>query len=122
MFLYNRIEINNKQVKGGDSILAAKISSFITEISLITTFKDLAVLAARLEAGRQLYNAVLSEGKNRLHLVRDSELYQQARLISKNDKKAKSTAFQKAREAYRFSDYDLQAFANKTSIASKCLD
>ncbi len=71
-----------------------------------------------MEAGRQLYNAVLSEGKNRLQLVRDSELYQQARLINKNDKKAKSTAFQKAREAYRFSDYDLQAFANKTAIAS----
>ncbi|MHC5672372.1 MAG: RNA-guided endonuclease InsQ/TnpB family protein [Nostoc sp.] len=51
-------------------------------------------------------------------LVRDSELYQQTRLIDKNDKKAKSTAFQKAREAYCFSDYDLQSFANKTAIAS----
>jgi hypothetical protein len=98
--------------------LAAKTSSFVTEIPLITTSKDLAILAARLEAGRQLYNAVLSEGKNRLQLVRNSELYQQARLIDKNDKKGKSSAFQKAREAYRFSDYDLQAFANKTAIAS----
>ncbi|MFK0730111.1 MAG: RNA-guided endonuclease InsQ/TnpB family protein [Gloeotrichia echinulata GP01] len=98
--------------------MAAKTPSFVTEIPLKTTSKDLAVLAARLEAGRQLYNAVLSEGKNRLQLVRDSELYQQARLINKNDKKAKSSAFQKAREAYRFSDYDLQAFANKTAIAS----
>jgi len=98
--------------------LAAKTFSFVTEVPLITTSKDLAVLAARLEAGRQLYNAVLSEGKCRLQLMRDSELYQQARLIDKNDKKAKSTAFQKAREAYRFSDYDLQAFANKTAIAS----
>ncbi|MBC1240709.1 RNA-guided endonuclease TnpB family protein [Nostoc sp. 2RC] len=98
--------------------MAAKTSSFVTNIPLITTFKDLSVLAVRLEAGRQLYNAVLSEGKIRLQLVRNSELYQQARLINKNDKKAKSLAFQKAREAYRFSDYDLQAFANKTSIAS----
>lgn len=98
--------------------MAAKTSSFVTEIPLITTSKDLAILAARLEAGRQLYNAVLSEGKNRLQLVRNSELYQQARLIDKNDKKGKSSAFQKAREAYRFSDYDLQAFANKTAIAS----
>jgi putative transposase len=98
--------------------LVAKTSSFVTEIPLITTSKDLAVLAVRLEAGRQLYNAVLAEGKNRLQLVRDSELYQQARVINKNDKKAKSTAFQKAREGYRFSDYDLQSFANKTAIAS----
>ncbi|WP_347242194.1 RNA-guided endonuclease InsQ/TnpB family protein [Nostoc sp. FACHB-892] len=98
--------------------MVVKTSSFVTEIPLRTTSKDLAVLAARLESARQLYNAVLSEGKNRLQLVRDSELYQQARLMNKNDKKAKSTAFQKAREAKRFSDYDLQAFANKTAIAS----
>jgi putative transposase len=98
--------------------MAAKTPSFVTEIPLKTTSKDIAVLAARLEAGRQLYNAVLSEGKCRLQLMRDSDLYQQARLIDKKDKKAKSTAFQKAREAYRFSDYDLQAFANKTAIAS----
>lgn len=90
----------------------------MTEIPLVTSFSDLAVLAARLEAGRQLYNAVLSEGKTRLQLLRNSELYQQARLINKNDKKDKSTAFQKARETYRFSDYDLQAFANKIAIAS----
>jgi putative transposase len=98
--------------------VAAKTSSFVTEIPLITTSKDLAVLAARLEAGRQLYNAVLSEGKNRLQLVRDSEFYQEAKVIPKSEKKARSTAFGKAREFYRFSDYDLQAFANKTAIAS----
>ncbi|MHC5597864.1 MAG: RNA-guided endonuclease InsQ/TnpB family protein [Nostoc sp.] len=98
--------------------MAAKTLSFVTEIPLVTTSKDLAVLAARLEAGRQLYNAVLSEGRTRLQLVRDSEFYQQARLIDKNEKKARSSAFQKAREAYRFSDYDLQSFANTVSIAS----
>ncbi|WP_414585859.1 hypothetical protein [Scytonema sp. PCC 10023] len=98
--------------------MAAKTTSFVTEIPLITTSKDLSVLAARCEAGRQLYNAVLSEGKSRLQLVRDSDLYQQAKQINKTDKKAKVGAFQKARDVYRFSDYDLQAFANKTAIAS----
>jgi hypothetical protein len=34
------------------------------------------------------------------------------------NKPAPTTAFQKAREAYRFSDYDLQSFANKTAITS----
>jgi putative transposase len=71
-----------------------------------------------LEAGRQLYNAVLSEGKTRLELMRNSELYQQAKAISKSEKKVRSTTFQKTREIYKFSDYDLQAFANKTAIAS----
>ena len=98
--------------------MAAKTSSFVTEIPLVTTSKDLAVLAARLEAGRQLYNAVLSEGKIRLELIRNSELYQQAKAIYRTNKKERSTAFQKAREYYRFSDYDWQAFANKTAIAS----
>lgn len=78
----------------------------------------MAVLAARLESGRQLYNATLSEGKTRLELILNSQLYQQAKLVPKKDKFARSTAFQKAREAYKFSDYDLQAFANKTAIAS----
>lgn len=98
--------------------MAAKTSSFVTEIPLITTSSDRAILAARLEAGRQLYNAVLSEGKVRLLFVRDSEEYQKAKSIPKSDKKARSTAFQKALIAYRFSDYDLQAFANITAIAS----
>lgn len=98
--------------------MAAKTSSFVTEIPLITTSIDIAVLGARLESGRQLYNAVLSEGKTRLQLLRNSELYQQAKLIAKTDKKRRSTAFLKAREAYHFSDYHLQAFANKTAIAS----
>ena len=98
--------------------MAVRTSSFVTEIPLITTSKDISVLAARLEAGRQLYNAVLSEGKTRLELIRNSELYQQAKLVSKTNKKERFTAFKKARKAYRFSDYDLQAFANKTAIAS----
>ncbi len=98
--------------------MAAKSPSFVAEIPLITTSSDRAVLAARLESGRQLYNAVLSEGKVRLQLLRDSELYQEAKETPKTDKKRRSIAFQKAREFYRFSDYDLQAFANQTAIAS----
>ncbi len=98
--------------------MAAKTPSFITEIPLKTTSKDMAVLAVRLEAGRQLYNAVLSEGLTRLELVRNSELYNQAKLVPKTNKKERTTAFQKAREAYRFSDYDLQFFADATAIAS----
>ncbi|RCJ20580.1 hypothetical protein A6770_31215 [Nostoc minutum NIES-26] len=98
--------------------MAAKTPSFITEIPLKTTSKDMAILAARLEAGRQLYNAVLSEGLTRLELVRNSNLYNQAKLVSKTNKKERATAFQKACEAYRFSDYYLQSFANTTAIAS----
>ncbi len=80
--------------------------------------KDLAVLAARCEAGRQLYNAVLSEAKKRLTLVRHSSQYAEAKAIPKVQKKARSDAFSLAKKAYRYTDYDLQAFANQTAIAS----
>lgn len=75
--------------------MAVRTSSFVTEIPLITTSKDLSVLAARLEAGRQLYNAVLSEGLARLELVRNSEIYQQAKLIPKSNKKNVPQRFKK---------------------------
>lgn len=92
--------------------------SYVIEIPLVTTSNDLTVLAARLEAGRQLYNATLSESTNRLSLVRNSELYQIAKAIPKTQNKERRLAFQKAKEVYRYSDYDLQAFANQTAIAS----
>lgn len=96
----------------------AKTPSFVCEVPLVTTSKDLSVLAARLESGRQLYNAVLYEGKIRLQVMRSSDLYQDAIKIPKSDKKGRSAAFSEARKAYRFTDYDLQSFANKTAISS----
>lgn len=99
-------------------MLAARTSTFVTEIPLMTTSSDLTILAARLEVGRQLYNAVLSEGKIRLDLLRNSQLYQEAKAVPKSDRKARSAAFQKAREAYRFTDYNLQSYANHVAIAS----
>lgn len=91
---------------------------FVTEIPLVASSKDLAVLAARCEAGRQLYNAALSEAKKRLSLVRNSKLYAEAKAVPKTQKKARNDAFQKAKIAYRYSDYDLQGFANEPAIAS----
>jgi len=57
--------------------------TFVAEIPLMANSNDLAVLAARLEAGRQLYNTALSEAKKRLSLVRHSELYAEAKAIPK---------------------------------------
>ena len=96
--------------------------SFITEVSLITTSSDDAELLARFQAGRQLYNALLNESMVRMDLVRQSDLFQEAKKHPKG--KIRSVAFQSARAAYRYSDYDIQAYttivANQAEwIASK---
>ncbi|WP_414584242.1 RNA-guided endonuclease TnpB family protein [Scytonema sp. PCC 10023] len=93
--------------------------SFITEIPLIVDSKQEAELLSRFQAGRQLYNACLNEAMKRLELVRNSELYKTARKISRTQKKERSEAFKKAREQYRYSEYDLHAFASITSKNAK---
>nr|WP_248277549.1 transposase [Brasilonema sp. UFV-L1] len=55
----------------------------------------------------------------RLELVRNSELYQAARQLPKAEKKERSDAFKKAREQYRYSEYDLHSFASLTSKNAK---
>lgn len=93
--------------------------SFITEIPLIVDSKQETELLSRFQAGRQLYNACLNEAMKRLELVRNSELYKTARKISRTKKKERSEAFKKAREQYRYSEYDLHTFATITSKNSK---
>jgi len=94
-------------------------SSFITEIPLIVNSKQEAELLSRFQAGRQLYNACLNEAMKRLELIRNSEPYKTAREIPKTKKKERSEAFKKAREQYRYSEYDLHSFASITSKNSK---
>ncbi len=83
--------------------------SFITEVPLIATSQDEAELSARFQAGRQLYNALLNESMARMNLVRQSDLFKKAKRLSKG--KIRNQAFQTAKEAYRYSEYDIQAYA-----------
>ena len=87
-----------------------KTLSFITEIPLVVSVTDERVLLSRFEAGRQLYNACLSEAMRRLRLVKQSKLYQNAKKI-KSNKKERAAAFALANKAYNYSEYDLHAFA-----------
>ncbi len=83
--------------------------SFTIEIPLIVTSQNEAELSARFQAGRQLYNALLNESMARMNLVRQSDLFQEAKKLPKG--KTRNQAFQSAREAYRYSEYDIQAYA-----------
>jgi transposase len=69
------------------------------------------VLLARLEAGRQIYNACLGEALKRLTLYKQSKLYQQARKLPKG--KLRNETFNQARQALGYTEYALQSYANQ---------
>ncbi|MFB2968395.1 RNA-guided endonuclease TnpB family protein [Aerosakkonema sp. BLCC-F183] len=92
---------------------------FITEIPLIVDSKQESELLSRFQAARQLYNACLNEAIARMNLVRNSEIYQSARIIPKVQKKKRSEVFNAARKNVRYSDYDIQAYATIVSNKSK---
>lgn len=91
--------------------------SFITAIPLVVTSQDEAELLSRFQAGRQLYNALLNEAMVRMRLVQKSAQYQSARKLPKG--KARTESFAVARKQYRYSEYDLQAYATVVANSSK---
>jgi len=97
----------------------SKTPSFITELPLKVDSSCESELLSRFQAARQLYNACLSEAMARMNLVRHSEIYQSARKITREQKKKRSDAFAQARKTYRYSDYDIQAYATIISNKSK---
>jgi hypothetical protein len=54
-----------------------------------------------------------------MELVKTSEAYKAAKKISRNEKKKRSDAFTEARKLYRYSDFDLQAYASIVANNSK---
>ena len=92
----------------------AKPLSFILELPLRVAQEIQNALLARLEAGRQLYNACLGEARRRWNLVHQSRAYQEARKMPRGTEeecKARAKAISEAWRAYGFSDYDLQMYA-----------
>lgn len=97
----------------------SKTDSFITEIPLVVDSLQDAELLSRFQAGRQLYNACLNEAMVRMELVRNSDAYTVARKVPKERIKERNKAFSEAGRAYRYSDYELQAYATQVSNKSK---
>jgi len=91
--------------------------SFICEIPLQVSGQQEKELLSRFQAGRQLYHACLHEAMVRMELVRQSKTYQTARTLPKG--KVRAEAFRQARLAYRYSEYDLHAFATQTAKAAR---
>lgn len=97
----------------------SKTSSFVTELPLVIDSKHSEELLSRFQAARQLYNACLNEAMLRMKLVYNSEAYQTAKKVSREQKKKRSDAFSTARQAYRYSEYDLHTYATLVSTKSK---
>src|SRR6266566_5591858 len=91
--------------------------TFLLELPLQVNEGQAARLRAHLEAGRQFYNAVLSEGQKRLRRMRADPAWQQARAIPRAQKQERARAFSTLREQYGFSEYGLHEAAKQLRVS-----
>jgi hypothetical protein len=94
-----------------------KTPTFLLELPLVVHAGQAARIRGHLEVGRQFYNAVLSEGQNRLRRMRADPAWQAARAIPRTQKQERNTAFAALRERYGFSEYAFHELARKLRVA-----
>jgi putative transposase len=83
--------------------------TFITELPVIVGLAQDATMLGRLESGRRLCNAVLSDGLKALDLMRQSKAWQAAKSMPKG--KERNTAFKACNERFGFTEYALHTVA-----------
>ena len=91
--------------------------TFLLELPLQVSVGQAARLRAHLEAGRQFYNAVLSEGLKRLRVMRADPVWQVARAIAHSQKQERARAFAALREQYGFSEYALHEAGKRLRVS-----
>lgn len=103
-----------KQASNSQAAEARKPTpTFLVELPLAVTPGQAKRLRAHLEAARQLYNAVLSEGQRRLRHMRADPAWQAARAIPRTQKLERQRAFAALRQQYAFSEYALHEAARR---------
>jgi hypothetical protein len=85
--------------------------TFLLELPLRVAPGQAKRLRAHLEAARQFYNAILSEGQRRLRRMRADPAWQAARAIPRTQKQDRAHAFGTLRQQYGFSEYALHEAA-----------
>jgi hypothetical protein len=78
--------------------------TFLLELPLVVDAGQASRLRAHLEAARQLYNAILSEGQKRLRRMRADLAWHVARTIPRTHKTERAAAFSSLRKRYGFSE------------------
>src|SRR6516165_4499494 len=91
--------------------------TFLLELPLQVNSQQAKHLRGHFEAARHLYNALLGEAVKRLRRLRADLRWQQARLIPRSDKQARTAAFAGLRKEHGFSEYALHAFANQANTS-----
>ncbi len=94
-----------------------KTPTFLLELPLVADAGQAARLRAHLEAGRQFYNAVLSEGQRRLRRMRADPAWQAARAIPRTHTQERKAAFSALREQYGFSEYAFHDLAKELRVS-----
>ena len=77
--------------------------TFLLEVPLRVTASQANRLRAHLEAARQLYHAILSEGQRRLRRMRADPAWQRARAIPRTQQLERKRAFGELRQQYGIS-------------------
>src|SRR5260370_22656071 len=95
----------------------SKTTTFILELPLVVESGPAKHVRAHLEAARQFYNALLSEGQRRLRLMWADPAWQAARTLPRTQKQERKAAFSALRERYQFSEYGLHAFAKTARVS-----
>ena len=94
----------------------SKTPTFLLELPLVVEEGQAKRLRAHLEAARQFYNAILSEGQRRLRRMRADPAWQAARAIPHTHKQQRRAAFSALREQYGFSEYALHEHAKHARV------
>src|SRR6266513_162851 len=94
-----------------------KTPTFLLELPLEVHAGQAKRIRGHLEAGRQFYNAVLSEGQRRLRRMRDDPAWQAARALPRTRKHERAAAFRALREQYGFSENALHEYAKRARQA-----
>ncbi|HEX4206297.1 MAG TPA: helix-turn-helix domain-containing protein, partial [Ktedonobacteraceae bacterium] len=88
----------------GAAASGKRTPTFLLELPLIVDPEQAAHLRAHLEAARQLYNAILSEGQRRLRRMRADPAWQEARTIPRSHKAERAATFSALRKAHGFTE------------------
>jgi hypothetical protein len=89
--------------------MRAKTDSFIAEFPLRTSASDERVLSVRLDAARQIYNAVLGECLRVLALMRESKEW--SRALSMPKSRERTVLFRAVRDRFDFKSSMADRFA-----------
>ncbi|HEX4205528.1 MAG TPA: hypothetical protein VHZ51_15305, partial [Ktedonobacteraceae bacterium] len=91
--------------------------TFLLELPLVVDEGQAKRLRAHLEAGRHLYNALLSEGQKRLRRMRADPAWLAARAIPRSHKQERQAAFAAVRQKSGFCEYAFHSYAKAARVS-----